>query len=147
MVHVFKNWKLLFKNFCRNTCGWNSMWKYVKCCLKTKNCCLETLTKHTLKHSPKKKKKKSFYYIIFVNCNRLCPSILHKTIIFFLHYLFSQPRQRCSPRRVGPGTVHCCLICQTLLRKMYHTWSQRSLSDFTRAFLPPGMGGLIVYDS
>ena len=48
LVHVFKNWKLLFKNFCENTCGWNSVWKYVKCCLKTKNCCLETLAKHPL---------------------------------------------------------------------------------------------------
>ena len=50
MVHVFKNWKLLFKNFCGNTCGWKSVWKYVKYCLKTENCCLEALTKHSLKH-------------------------------------------------------------------------------------------------
>ena len=42
LVHVFKNWKLLFENFCENTCGWKSMWKCVKCCLKTKNCCLKT---------------------------------------------------------------------------------------------------------
>ena len=48
LVHVFKNWKLLFKNFCGNTCGWKSVWKYVKCCLKTENCCLETFTKYPL---------------------------------------------------------------------------------------------------
>ena len=48
LVDVFKNWKLLFKNFCGNTCGWKSVCKYVKCCLKTENCCLETLTKHPL---------------------------------------------------------------------------------------------------
>ena len=46
LVYVFKNWKLLFKNFCRNTCRWKSVWKYVKYCLKIENCCLETLTKH-----------------------------------------------------------------------------------------------------
>ena len=49
---LFKNWKLLFKKFCRNTCGWKSVWKYVKCCLKTENCCLETLTKHPLSFLP-----------------------------------------------------------------------------------------------
>ena len=49
LVHVFKNWKLLFKNFYENTCGWKSMWKYVKYHLKTENYCLETLTKHPLK--------------------------------------------------------------------------------------------------
>ena len=48
MVHVFKNWKLLFENFYGNTCGWKSVLKYVKCCLKTENCCLKTLTKHPL---------------------------------------------------------------------------------------------------
>ena len=48
LVHVFKNWKLLFKNFCGNTCGWKNVLKYVKCCLKTENCCLKTLTKHPL---------------------------------------------------------------------------------------------------
>ena len=48
LVYVFKNWKLLFKNFCGNTCGWKSVLKYVKCCLKTENCCLKTLTKHPL---------------------------------------------------------------------------------------------------
>ena len=52
LVYVFKNWKLLFKNFCRNTCGWKSVWKYVKCCLKTENCCLKTLTKHPISHFP-----------------------------------------------------------------------------------------------
>ena len=50
LVHVFKNWKLLFENFCGNTCGWKSVLKYVKCCLKTENCCLKTLTKHPLRH-------------------------------------------------------------------------------------------------
>ena len=49
LVHVFKNWKLLFKIFYGNTCGWKSVLKYVKCCLKTENCCLKTLTKHPLK--------------------------------------------------------------------------------------------------
>ena len=39
---------MLFKNFCGNMCGWKSVLKYVKCCLKTENYCLETLTKHTL---------------------------------------------------------------------------------------------------
>ena len=48
LVHVFKNWKLLFENFCGNTCGWKSVLKYVKYCLKTENCCLKTLTKHPL---------------------------------------------------------------------------------------------------
>ena len=42
LVCVFKNWKLLFKNICENTCGWKSVLKYVKHCLKTKNCCLKT---------------------------------------------------------------------------------------------------------
>ena len=48
LVHVFKNWKFLFENFCEKTCGWKSVLKYVKCCLKTENCCLKTLTKHPL---------------------------------------------------------------------------------------------------
>ena len=48
LVHVFKNWKLLFKNFCGNICGWKSVWKCVQCYLKTENCCLKTLTKHPL---------------------------------------------------------------------------------------------------
>ena len=48
LVHMCKNQKLLFKKFCENTCGWKSVWKYVKCCLKTENCCLEILTKHPL---------------------------------------------------------------------------------------------------
>ena len=43
-----KNWKLLFANICENTCGWKSVWKYVKCCLKNKNCCLKIQTKHSL---------------------------------------------------------------------------------------------------
>ena len=55
LVHVFKNWKLLFKNFCGNTCGWKSVLKNVKCCLKTENYCLKTLTKHPL----------SFLYALF----------------------------------------------------------------------------------
>ena len=42
LVCVFKNWKLLFKNICGNTCGWKSALKCVKCCLKTENCCLKT---------------------------------------------------------------------------------------------------------
>ena len=46
LVYVFKNWKLLFENICGNTCGWKSALKYVKCCLKTENGCLKTLTKH-----------------------------------------------------------------------------------------------------
>ena len=25
LVHVFKNWKLLFKNFCENTCKWKNV--------------------------------------------------------------------------------------------------------------------------
>ena len=48
LVHVFKNWKLLFKNIYGNTCGWKSIWKYMKCCLKIKNGCLEIQTKHPL---------------------------------------------------------------------------------------------------
>ena len=48
LVHVFKNWKLLFENICGNTCGWKSALKCVKCCLKTKNGCLKTQTKHPL---------------------------------------------------------------------------------------------------
>ena len=48
LVHVFKNWKLLFKIFYRNTCRWKSVWTYVKYCLKTENYYLETLTKHPL---------------------------------------------------------------------------------------------------
>ena len=39
LVCVFKNWKLLFKKICGNTCGWKSVLKCVKCCLKTENCC------------------------------------------------------------------------------------------------------------
>ena len=46
LVHVFKKWKLLFENFCENTCGWKSALKCVKCCLKTENGCLKTSTKH-----------------------------------------------------------------------------------------------------
>ena len=46
LVHVFKNWKLLFENICGNTCGWKSMLKYIKWCLKIKNYCLKTQTKH-----------------------------------------------------------------------------------------------------
>ena len=46
LVCVFKNWKLLFKNICGNTCGWKSALKYVKCCLKTENGGLKSLTKH-----------------------------------------------------------------------------------------------------
>ena len=45
---LFKNWKLLFKNICENTCGWKSVLKCIKCCLKTKNGCLKTQTKHPL---------------------------------------------------------------------------------------------------
>ena len=45
---MFKNWKLLFKNFCENTCGWKNMWKYVKYYLKIENCCLEIFIKHPL---------------------------------------------------------------------------------------------------
>ena len=48
LVCVFKNWKLLFKNICGNTCGWKSVLKCVKCCLKTKNSCLKTQIKHLL---------------------------------------------------------------------------------------------------
>ena len=48
LVHVFENWKLLFENICGNTCGWKSVWEYVKYCLKTKNCCLKIQTKHPL---------------------------------------------------------------------------------------------------
>ena len=48
---VFKNWKLLFKNICGNTCGWKNVLKCVKCCLKTENSCLKTQTKHPLRHS------------------------------------------------------------------------------------------------
>ena len=33
------------KNFCENTCGWKSVQKFVKCCLKTENYCLKTQTK------------------------------------------------------------------------------------------------------
>ena len=67
MVHVFKNWKLLFENIYGNTCEWKSMWKYVKCCLKTKNGCLKIQTKHPInifskpafiKNKIKKKKEK-----------------------------------------------------------------------------------------
>ena len=46
LVHVFKNWKLLFENIYRNTCRWKSALKYVKCYLKTENDCLKTQTKH-----------------------------------------------------------------------------------------------------
>ena len=48
LVHVFKNWKLLFENIFENTCGWKSTLKYVKCCLKTENCYLKSQTKHPL---------------------------------------------------------------------------------------------------
>ena len=55
MVHMFKNWKLLFKNICGNTCGWKSALKCVKCCLKTKNGCLKSLTKLKI----------TFFFLIF----------------------------------------------------------------------------------
>ena len=29
LVYVFKNWKLLFENICRNMCGWKSVWQHV----------------------------------------------------------------------------------------------------------------------
>ena len=48
LVCMFKNWKLLFKKNCGNTCGWKSVLKCMKCCLKTKNDCLKTQTKHPL---------------------------------------------------------------------------------------------------
>ena len=48
LVRVFKNWKLLFKKIYGNTCGWKSVLKCVKCCLKTENDCLKTQTKHPL---------------------------------------------------------------------------------------------------
>ena len=48
LVCVFKNWKLLFKNICENTCGWKNTLKCMKYCLKTENGCLETQTKHPL---------------------------------------------------------------------------------------------------
>ena len=35
---------------CENTCGWKSVWKCVKCCLKTENDCLKIQTKHPLNH-------------------------------------------------------------------------------------------------
>ena len=50
LVHVFKNWKLLFENICGNTCGWKSALKCVKCCLKIENSCLKSQTKHPPKH-------------------------------------------------------------------------------------------------
>ena len=50
LVCVFKNWKLLFKNICRNTCEWKSVLKCVKYCLKTENDCLKTQTKHPHRH-------------------------------------------------------------------------------------------------
>ena len=54
MVHVFKNWKLLFENIYENTCEWKNALKCVKCCLKTENDCLKTQTKHpVLVLSPK----------------------------------------------------------------------------------------------
>ena len=45
-VRVFKNWKLFFENICENIYRWKNVLKYVKCCLKTKNSCLKTQTKH-----------------------------------------------------------------------------------------------------
>ena len=46
LVHMFKNWKWLFKNIYGNMCEWKSMWKWVKYCLKTENNCLKTQIKH-----------------------------------------------------------------------------------------------------
>ena len=40
---------MLFKNIYRSTCGWKSVLKYVKCCLKIENGCLKTQTKHQQK--------------------------------------------------------------------------------------------------
>ena len=48
LVCMFKNWKLLFKNICENTCGWKSVLKCIKYCLKTENGCLKTQIKHPL---------------------------------------------------------------------------------------------------
>ena len=50
LVCVFKNWKLLSKNICGNTCGWKSVLKCVKYCLKTENGCLKIQTKHPVSH-------------------------------------------------------------------------------------------------
>ena len=46
LVHVFKNWKLLFKNIYKNTLGWKIMLKCVKYYLKTENGCLKIQTIH-----------------------------------------------------------------------------------------------------
>ena len=48
LVCMFKNWKLLFKKICGNTCGWKSVLKCVKYCLKTENDFLKTQIKHPL---------------------------------------------------------------------------------------------------
>ena len=45
LVHVFKNWKLLFENIYENTCRWRCVWECVKCCLKTENGYLKTQIK------------------------------------------------------------------------------------------------------
>ena len=60
LVHVFKNWKLLFENIYENTCEWKNALKWIKCCLKTKNGCLKTQTKHPqgIRTIGEKKKKK-----------------------------------------------------------------------------------------
>ena len=94
LVHVFKNWKLLFENICGNTCGWKSVLKCVKCCLKTENGCLKTQTKHlltkkylTLKHFKFILKRcTNFQYILDVgHCqDNWFFSYLSKTLSSFL---------------------------------------------------------------
>ena len=79
LVYVFKNWKLLFENICRNTCGWKSVWKCVKCCLKTKNSYLKIQTKHPLNlWRPKSPNSVSlvcllllvFFFTYWLDCSR-----------------------------------------------------------------------------
>ena len=63
LVCAFKSWKLSFKNIFGNTCGWKSVLKCVKCCLKTENGCLKTQTKHPLNFPLP---SFSFYFLFFI---------------------------------------------------------------------------------
>ena len=57
---------MLFENIYGNTCGWKSIWKCVKYCLKTENGCLKTQIKHHLRMA-----------IFYASCE-------HKTVFYKL---------------------------------------------------------------
>ena len=57
------SYKTFGENIYGNTCGWKIGWKCVKCCLKTKNGCLKTQTKHPLNFSSSCTKVSMSYWV------------------------------------------------------------------------------------